>query len=267
MTLSIFDELATRGHEQVVVFHYPDVGLKAIIAIHSTVLGPALGGCRLRPYESEEQAFDDVLRLAEGMTYKSALAGMPLGGGKACILVDPHFTERRKELFHQFGRCVESLGGRYVTAEDMGTTEQDIQWLSESTKHATGRPREVGGAGDPSPWTALGVYQAILAASERYFGGKNLAGRKIAVQGVGHVGRYLIEHLVSAGAEVVVTDTYAPTLEAVVQEFGVRAVAPEEIYDVECDIYSPCAIGQTVNPETVPRLQCRIIAGAANNQL
>ncbi|MCB0330677.1 MAG: Glu/Leu/Phe/Val dehydrogenase, partial [Bdellovibrionales bacterium] len=180
MTFSLFQEVQKRGHEQVVLFHYPEVGLKAFVAIHNTVLGPALGGCRLREYENENEAIDDVLRLAEGMTYKSALANMPLGGGKACILIDPHFSEKRKELFNQFGKCVQSLSGRYVTAEDMGTTEQDIEWIKEFTQHATGISRAKGGAGDPSPWTAKGVVKSILAGAEYRFGSKSLEGKKIA---------------------------------------------------------------------------------------
>ncbi|MCI5064663.1 leucine dehydrogenase [bacterium] len=267
MSFSLFQEVQERGHEQVVFFHYPEVGLKAFVAIHNTVLGPALGGCRLREYENENEAMDDVLRLAEGMTYKSALAGMQLGGGKACILIDPHFTEKRQELFEQFGRCVDSLSGRYVTAEDMGTTEQDIDWIKEYTPHATGISKDKGGAGDPSPWTAQGVVISIQAGVEHRFGSRSLEGKTVAVQGVGHVGRYIVEGLCKLGARVVVTDTYESTLSGVVRDFDVQGVSPDEIYDVECDIYCPCAIGQTVNSETIPRLKASVIAGAANNQL
>ncbi len=272
MVESLFNEVGEKiyeqdSHEKVVTFSYPEVNLKAIIAVHNTVLGPGLGGCRLRNYQDEAEALDDVLRLSEGMTYKSSLAGLSFGGAKACILIDPHFTEKRKELFQQFGKCIESLGGSYVSAEDMGTTEQDIEWMLEGTSFATGKPLEKGGAGDPSPWTALGVYQSMLAAAEKVYGEKSLVGKRISIQGVGTVGRYLIKHLIESKAIPIVADTHEPTLNAVASEFGVEVVHPDEIYDVECDFYSPCAIGQTVNKDTIPRLKCRIIAGAANNQL
>ncbi len=267
MTFSLMQEVESRGHEQLVVFHYPEVGLKAFVAVHNSVLGPALGGCRLRNYQNENEAIEDVLRLSEGMTYKSAIAGMPLGGGKACIWIDPHFTEKRRELFNQFGKCVESLSGRYVTAEDMGTTEQDVAWVKEHTRFATGVSREEGGAGDPSPWTAKGVVQAIRAGAEARFGTTALTGKTVSVQGVGHVGRYIVEQLCELGASVIVTDSYEETLRSVVNDFGVKAVSTDEIYDVEADIYCPCAIGQTVNKDTLPRLKCSVIAGAANNQL
>ncbi len=267
MTFHLFRELGARGHEQVTVFQRPELGLKAVVAIHSTALGPSLGGCRLRLYDDEEEALEDVLRLSEGMTFKSAMAGMPLGGGKACILIDPNFTEKRRELFQEFGRCVDSLQGRYITAEDMGTTEADIQAIRESTKYATGGPMEKGGAGDPSPWTAKGVRFALKAAAERCFGSADLTGRSIAVQGVGHVGRYLLDELVDSGVTLYVCDTYEPTLEEIRREYDVTVVDSEAIYDCDADFFSPCAIGQTVNPDTIPRLKCRAIVGAANNQL
>ena len=265
--IKVLAEAEKRGHEQVVFFHYPQVGLKAIIGIHNTVLGPALGGCRMRLYEDEAQAIDDVLRLSEGMTYKSSIAGLDLGGGKSCLIVDPAMKEGRKELFLKFGECLESLNGRYITAEDMGTCVEDIMHMREKTKWAAGFSREQGGSGDPSPWTAKGVYHSIIAACERRYDSQDLTGRHITLQGVGHVGMYLLESLRESGAKVTVCDTNKNSLDKAKGDFGAEVVSLEEIYDVDCDVYAPCAIGQTVNPETLPRLKCDIIAGAANNQL
>lgn len=265
--MKVFGEIQKRGHEQVVFFHYPQVGLKAIVAIHNTALGPALGGCRMRLYEDESQAIEDALRLAEGMTYKSSIAGLDLGGGKSCIIADPAMKEGRRELFLQFGRCLNYLGGRYITAEDMGTSVEDVMVMREVTPYAAGYAREKGGSGDPSPWTARGVFGGIKAACKRRFGSEDLTGRHVALQGVGHVGMNLLRQLREAGAKVTVTDTVPGSIQRATSEFGASAVAPDAIYDVECDIYSPCATGQTVNPETLKRLKCKIIAGAANNQL
>lgn len=267
MDYEILSEAEKRGHEQVIFFAYPEVGLKALVAVHSTVLGPGLGGCRMRLYDSEAEASEDVMRLAEGMSYKNAIAGLDLGGAKACLIVDPHLSEGREALFKQFGKCLNHLGGRYISAEDMGTTVQDVMWMREETKHACGFAIEEGGAGDPSPWTALGVYRAILAGCERVYSSKDLTGKRVTVQGVGHVGLYIVEHLVKAGATVTVCDTHEAHLRAAKEQFNVDAVGIDEIYDVDCDVFSPCAIGQTVNPDTIPRLKCKIIAGAANNQL
>ena len=209
----VLEECSRRGHEQVVFFHYPEVGLKAIVSIHSTVLGPALGGCRMRLYENESEAIDDVMRLAEGMTYKSALAGMELGGGKACIIADPALSEGRKELFVRFGHCLNNLNGRYYSAEDMGTSVQDMVWVRQVTKFVTGGSPEQGGSGDPSPWTALGAFEAIKATCEFRYGTADLSNRTVSVQGVGHVGGYLVELLTKAGATLIVTDTNEQTLD------------------------------------------------------
>lgn len=265
--MKVFGEIEKRGHEQVVFFHYPQVGLKAIVAIHNTALGPALGGCRMRLYEDESQAIEDALRLAEGMTYKSSIAGLDLGGGKSCIIADPSMKEGRRELFSQFARCLNYLGGRYITAEDMGTSVEDVMVMREITQFAAGFAQDKGGSGDPSPWTARGVFGGIKAACKRRFGTDDLQGRRVALQGVGHVGMYLLKFLRDAGAQVTVTDTVHRSVERAVSEYGATAVTPESIYDVDCDIYSPCATGQTVNPQTLKRLKCQIIAGAANNQL
>jgi leucine dehydrogenase len=267
MSLSVLGECSKRGHEQVVFFHYPQVGLKAIVAIHDTTLGPGVGGCRMRIYESEAQALDDVLRLSEGMTYKSSLAGLDLGGGKACLLVDPRLKEGREALFTQFGKCLNTLSGRYITAEDMGTNVSDMMSVRGASKFVVGTDPDKGGAGDPSPWTARGVFLAIKAASERVFGNQNLQGRRVAVQGVGHVGMYLLQALREEGAQVSVCDTNDSAVREAAAKFGAEVVTPAAIYDTPCDVFSPCAVGQTVNHETLQRLTCKIVAGAANNQI
>ena len=222
----------------------------------------------MRMYTDESAALDDVMRLSEGMTYKSALADLPLGGGKACIIADPAMAEGRAALFEKFGECVENLMGRYVTAEDMGTSVGDMTAIRSKTRWVVGTDPEFGGAGDPSPWTARGVFLAIRAACERVFpDGGGVRGRRVSLQGVGHVGMYLLEQLVAEGAVVTVCDTNKAAVQEAVSRFGAKAVEPHQIYDQPCDIFAPCAIGQTVNRDTLPRLTCSIIAGAANNQL
>lgn len=265
--MKVFSQVERRGHEQVAYFYYPEAGLKAIIGIHNTVLGPALGGCRMRLYTDEAQALDDVLRLSEGMTYKSSLAGLELGGGKAVIIADPRLSNGRRELFLQFGHCLNALAGRYISAEDMGTSVSDVMVMREVSPHVAGIAPTQGGGGDPSPWTARGVFKSIVAACERRFHSPVLTGKRIAVQGVGHVGSYLVEMLVKAGAVVTVCDTSAENLDRVRRASNIVVVEPERIYDVPCDVFSPNAIGQTVNPDTLKRLSCSIIAGGANNQL
>ena len=256
MTLQAFAEAEKRGHEQVCYFHYPQFGLKAIVGIHNTVLGPALGGCRMRIYESESQALDDALRLSEGMTYKSSLAGLDLGGGKSCLIADPNMKEGRREMFLQFAECLNHLAGRYITAEDMGTSVADVMTMREVTKYAAGFAKEQGGGGDPSPWTARGVFQAITAACERKYGSKDLSKKHVTVQGVGHVGVYLVDLLKKAGAKITVCDTNKNACEQTRRDYGVDVVDINQIYDVDCDIYAPCAVGQTVNPDTLKRLKC-----------
>lgn len=266
MESKVVSEIEKRGHEQLAVFNYPRVGLKAIVAIHNTVLGPALGGCRMRVYDNEAAAIEDALRLAEGMTYKSSLAGLDLGGGKSVLVADPMLKEGRRELFLQFGQCLNHLAGRYITAEDMGTSVADVMVMREVTRYAAGFSVEKGGGGDPSPWTAKGVFNGIKAALTKKFGNADLSKRAVTVQGCGHVGIYLIEHLVKAGAKVIVSDTQPARIEDA-KRFGVSVVESDAIYDQECDVYAPSAIGQTVNPSTIGRLKCSIIAGAANNVL
>jgi leucine dehydrogenase len=221
----------------------------------------------MRAYATEEAALEDVLRLSEGMTYKSSLAGMNLGGGKACIIGDPKMVEGREALFRRFGEFVDRLNGSYISAEDMGTSVTDMMQIRVSTNHVTGTDPKSGGGGDPSPWTAKGVFGAIRVACERKFGSADLKGRRVAVQGVGHVGGYLTGHLVQAGAVVTVCDTNERAVEAMRQQYNVAVVPPDNIYDVSCDVFAPCAVGQTVNEVTIQRLDCAVIAGAANNQL
>ncbi|MBX7145323.1 MAG: leucine dehydrogenase [Oligoflexia bacterium] len=267
MNVQVLAEAQKRGHEQVVFFNYPNVGLRAIVAIHNTVLGPALGGCRLRMYENESQALDDVMRLSEGMTYKSSLAGLDLGGGKSVLIADPKMSAGRREMFLKFAECLNNLNGRYITAEDMGTSVADVMIMREISKFAAGFAQDKGGSGDPSPFTARGVFQAMLAACERRYGSKDLKGRHVSVQGVGHVGMFLVEMLKEAGAKISVCDTNEAALREAKDKFGVNVVSTDAIYDLDAQIYSPCAIGQTVNPQTIGRLKCEIICGGANNQL
>lgn len=268
MSQSVLELCAARGHEQVCFFHNPAVGLRVIVAIHDTTLGPGLGGCRMMLYQSEAQAVEDVMRLSEGMTYKSALAGLPLGGAKACLIADPGMTDGREDLFRHLGQCLNHLGGRYITAEDMGTSVRDMMWIKSVSKHVAGTDPNAGGVGDPSPWTALGVFNAMRAAVERAFPeDPTLRAKSVAVQGVGHVGMYLVGHLVEAGAKVTVADTNSNNTQEAAHRYGVNVVAPGEIYSVPCDIFAPCAVGQTVNASTLWKLSCKVIAGAANNQL
>lgn len=262
----VFDAVAKEGHEQV-LFGYDKVsGLKTIIAIHSTALGPALGGTRFFPYESEEDALEDVLRLSRGMTYKAAAAGLDLGGGKAVIIGDPR-SDKSERLFRAYGRVVDSLQGRYITAEDVGTTTDDLDMVGRETRWALGNSIALGGAGDPSPVTARGLYAATRAVFKKLWGDADIAGRRFAVQGVGKVGGAFVQLLVEGRAEVVVTDAYEPAIETAVQNFGVEAVAVEEIHKVDCDVFSPCALGAGLNESTIPELNCAAIVGSANNQL
>jgi leucine dehydrogenase len=250
----------------VVYGHDPVSGLKTIIAIHSTALGPALGGTRFYPYESEEEALTDVLRLARGMSYKSAAAGLDLGGGKAVIIGDPR-TDKSERLFRAYGRFVDSLGGRYITAEDVGTTTADMTYVRRETPWAVGIPIAEGGSGDPSPVTARGLYAACRAVAQHLWDDSDLSGRKVVVQGVGKVGTAFVRLLVEARAEVVVSDTYQSAIDNVVDTFGVKAVDSSDSFAEPCDIFSPCAMGAILNQETIPLLQCEAVAGSANNQL
>ena len=262
---SIFEQVAEFQHEQVVYCHDHETGLKAIIGIHNTVLGPALGGTRLWHYATEAEALHDVLRLSRGMTYKAAISGLNLGGGKAVIIGD--IKNKNEALLRKFGRFVNNLNGKYITAEDVNMTTKDMEYIRMETKHVAGLPESLGGSGDPSPVTAFGTYMGMKAAAKKAFGSDSLAGKRIAVQGVGHVGTYLLEYLQKEGAELVLTDYYEERAYAAASRFGARAVGLDEIYDQDVDIYSPCALGATINDDTIGRLKCRVIAGSANNQL
>ena len=262
----MFETLATYGHEQVVFCHNKDAGLKAIIAIHNTVRGPALGGTRMWPYQSEAEALNDVLRLSRGMTYKNAVAGLSIGGGKAVIIGDPA-KDKSEALFRAFGQFVESLGGRYITAEDVGIDVNDMEYVYRETEYVTGVHQVHGGSGDPSPFTAYGALQGLLATLNRKFGDEDVGKYSYAVQGLGHVGMEYVKLLKERGAKIFVTDINKALVDKAVSEYGAEAVGLDEIYDVPADVYSPCALGGTINPQTLPRLKCKVICGAANNQL
>lgn len=263
--VAVFEQLL--GHEEVVHFSDAATGLKAIVAIHSTALGPALGGTRFYPYESEADALRDVLRLSRGMTYKAAAAELDLGGGKAVILGDP-YRLKNEELLRVYGRFIESLGGRYITAEDVGTATADMDIARRETRFVCGVSPTLGGSGDPSPMTAYGVYLSMLACAEEVWREHSLKDRHIAVQGVGKVGYALVRLLVEqGGARVTVADVDLDAVASAVREFGVATVPVEQIHALECDVFAPCALGAGLNATTIPQLQCRVVAGSANNQL
>ena len=264
--MTVFDEVATEGHEQVLYGYDKVSGLKTIIAIHSTALGPALGGTRFFPYESEAAALEDVLRLSQGMSYKAAAAGLDLGGGKAVIIGDPR-TDKSERLFRAYGRIVDSLQGRYITAEDVGTSTGDMDMVRRETRWALGASVAEGGAGDPSPVTARGLFAAARAMAQYVWGDSDISGRRFAVQGVGKVGSAFVQLLVEARAEVIVADSYEPSLAAAVEKYGVKPVEIDDIISVDCDIYSPCALGAGLNERSISKLNCQAIVGSANNQL
>ena len=261
----VFSNLYFNGHEQVVFCHDTETGLKAIIGIHNTVLGPALGGTRMWNYENEYDALVDVLRLSRGMTFKAAISGLDLGGGKAVIIGDAR-KDKTDALMRKFGAFVNSLGGRYITAEDVGINTRDMELVKMETDHVTGIPESMGGAGDPSPVTAYGVFMGMKAAAKYKWGSDSLAGKTVLVQGVGHVGETVVKYVTEAGANVIINDIYDDVLEDVASKFNAKIVKGD-IYDTDMDIYAPCALGATVNNATIERLRCSIIAGAANNQL
>ncbi|MBB5014303.1 Glu/Leu/Phe/Val dehydrogenase [Rehaibacterium terrae] len=262
----IFETISTSGHEEVVFCHNKDAGLKAIIAIHNTVLGPALGGTRMWNYANEAEALNDVLRLSRGMTYKAAVSGLNLGGGKAVIWGDPN-KDKSEALFRAFGRFVNSLGGRYITAEDVGIDVNDMEYVFRETEYVTGVHQVHGGSGDPSPFTAYGTLQGLMAALNVKFGNEDVGKYSYAVQGVGHVGMEFVKLLRERGAKVFVTDINQEAVRRAVEEFGCEAVGLDEIYDVDVDVYSPTALGGTLNETTIDRIKAKVICGAANNQL
>jgi leucine dehydrogenase len=262
----IFGSLTQMGHEQVVFCNDEATGLKAIIAIHNTVLGPALGGTRMWNYTTEQEAITDVLRLSRGMTFKAAISGLNLGGGKAVVMGDVK-TLKTEAFMRRFGKFVNSLNGKYITAEDVNMKTADMEYIGMETKHVTGLPESMGGSGDPSPVTAYGVYLGMKSTAKKVFGSDDLNGKKIAVQGVGQVGTHLVEHLVKEGAIVSITDISEEKLKFLANKFGVTVVGQDAIYDLDMDIYAPCALGATLNDDTIARLKCSMVAGAANNQL
>jgi leucine dehydrogenase len=262
--MNIFDFMGSHGHEQILLCSEPSVGYKGIIAVHNTTLGPALGGTRFWNYATEEEAIVDALRLAKGMTYKAAVTGLNLGGGKSVIIGDPKTKQGREMIFRAHGRFVDSLKGRYITAEDVGTSVEDMDFVQMETKFVAGLQ---GGSGDPSPITAHGTYYGIKAAAKAKYGSDSLKDMKIAVQGVGHVGYYLCQYLSEEGAKLVVTDIDEERVKQVVKEFGAQAVGIDDIYSVDAPVFAPCALGAIINDKTLPKMKFEIIAGAANNQL
>ncbi|MCF8435618.1 MAG: leucine dehydrogenase [Ignavibacteriales bacterium] len=261
-----FELLEKFGHEQLVFCSNKEAGLKAIIAIHDTTLGPAIGGTRMWNYRSMDDALLDALRLSRGMTYKAAVAGLNLGGGTAVIIGDSA-NQKSEFLFRTFGKFIDGLGGRYITAEDVGTDVRDMEFVRMETPYVTGISKALGGSGDPSPVTAYGVYIGMKACAHEKWGSDSLRGRKIAIQGAGQLARYLCEHLYNEGAEIYITDIIDEKVKRVLETVKAFVVKPDEIYDLDVDIFSPCALGGIINDENVPRIKAEIIAGGANNQL
>lgn len=259
----IISQMSTMGHDQILFCSDNETGLKAIIAIHDTTLGPALGGTRMWVYNNELEALHDVLRLSRGMTYKNAISNLALGGGKAVIIGDSK-TMKSEALFRRFGKFVDSLAGNYITAEDVGISPSDMVWVSKETKHVVGLP---GKSGDPSPVTAFGTYMGMKACSKLRYGSDSLEGKKILVQGVGHVGEYLVDYLSKEGAEIFISDIHEDTISRISKSYGAIHIDLNDVYDIAMDIYAPCALGGTLNDDTISRLKCGIVAGAANNQL
>lgn len=266
MKKSIFEYMDKYGHEQLVFCRDKKAGLKAIIALHDTTLGPAAGGTRVWAYDSEEDAIVDALRLSQGMTHKYAAAGINLGGGKTVVIIESP-EQKGEELFRALGRFIGSLNGRYWTGEDVGTTVGDLEYMKMETDFVVGLPVESGGSGGPSPYTAIGVIEGMKACCQEIYGDESLKGKRVAVQGIGNVGYDVVKHLVESGADVVIADIDENKVKKAVAELKVRAVGLDEIYGIECDIFSPCALGAIINDKTIPKLRCKIIAGAANNQL
>jgi leucine dehydrogenase len=264
--IDIFSQLQAYNHEKLVFCQDKHTGLKAIIAIHNTVLGPGLGGTRVWNYANDAEALNDVLRLSRGMTYKAAISGLNLGGAKAVIIGDAK-TIKTEALMRKFGRFVENLNGKYITAEDVNTTTRDMEYVNMETDHVVGLPESMGGGGDPSPVTAYGVYMGMKAAVKHAFGNESLNGKKIAIQGIGKVGGHLLEHLHKEGAKLFITDINEEMLAKYSKEFGATVVKGDEIYSIDTDVFAPCALGAILNTENIGKLKAKVIAGAANNQL
>lgn len=266
MDQKVFGPLSNLGHEQVLFCSDNETGLKAIIAVHSSVLGPALGGTRMWTYASDMDALTDVLRLSRGMSFKASISGLNLGGGKAVIIGDSR-KMKSEALMRRFGQFVENLNGKYITAEDVGTSTRDMEYVKMSTDHVTGIPEVMGGSGDPSPVTAYGTYLGMKASMKKATGSDSLAGKKVIVQGTGNVGYYLCELLKKEGAKIYAYDIFEDKLQRVVQEFGAEVISAEAVYSMEADVFSPNALGAILNEETISQLKVQVIAGGANNQL
>jgi leucine dehydrogenase len=264
---AVIESMQAGGHEQVVHFHDQYTGLKAIVAIHNTWLGPALGGTRMWAYANEQEALTDVLRLSRGMTYKAAITGLNLGGGKAVIIGDSK-TQKTEAMMRRFGKFVDGLAGRYITAEDVGVGTKDMEYIAKETEHVTGLPEFLGGGGDPSPVTAYGVYLGMKASAKEVFGNDSLIGKKVLVQGIGKVGQHLVDHLNEEGATIFINDINLDNIKEVTRKYPHITVAESNtMFDLDIDIYAPCALGATINNDSLERLRCSIISGAANNQL
>lgn len=264
--MEIFKHMSDDNYEQVIFCYDAETGLEAIIVIHDTTLGPALGGARMWPYASEEEAFIDALRLAKGMTYKNAAAGVDLGGGKTVIIGDPR-KDKTEKMLRRLGQFINDLNGTYITAEDVGTTVEDMDTIQLETDHVVGTSPGSGASGDPSPITAYGIYKGMKATAKEAFGDDSLKNKTIAVQGVGNVAFKLCRYLKEEGAQIIVTDINEKAVEHAVKTYGAKAVQPDEIYEVECDIFSPCALGAIINDDTIDKIKAKAIAGSANNQL
>jgi leucine dehydrogenase len=264
--MNVFDKMEEMEHEQLMFFSDKETGLKGIIGIHNSVLGPALGGTRLWRYANEQEAIEDVLRLSRGMSFKSSISGIHLGGGKAVIIDNPQ-AKKDEAFWRSYGKFVDNLGGKYITAEDVGTNTQFIEYISRETEHVAGKPEYLGGGGDPSPVTAYGVYLGMKAAQKQLSGSDSLKGKKILVQGVGSVGQYLIDYLVKEEAKISIADINQANIASVSLKHEIDVIDPNQVYDADMDIYAPCALGATLNDDSIPKLKCSVVAGAANNQL
>ena len=263
--MEILEQMGNEGHEQLVVVSDAGSGLKAIIAIHDTTLGPACGGTRIWPYKSEQEAVWDALRLSRAMTYKAAAADLPLGGGKGVIIADSH-NGKTEALLRAYGRFVDTLGGRYLTTTDVGSTGRDMEYIKQETDYVVGLPTNSGGSGDTSIMTGLGIYMGMKACAKEVWGNESLTGKTVAMQGFGKVATHTAHHLMKEDAKLVVTDVYDGALDRA-RDLGLAVVAPDDIYGVDCDIFAPCALGGVINPNTIPQLKCKLVAGGANNQL
>lgn len=266
MAFNIYQAIKKGNYEQVVICYEPSVKLEMIVVIHNTVLGPSLGGLRMWLYANEDEAIRDCMRLARGMTYKAAAAGLDVGGGKSVVIADPK-KDKTEALLRTIGKFVNSLNGRYIIAEDVGTTVEDMEQAHKETDFVVGLPESMGGGGDPSPVTAYGTFEGLKACLEEVYGDPSIKGKAVAVQGVGKVGYALARMLHEAGAKLILTDIDQEKLKKAVREFKAKAVSTEEIYKASCDVFAPCALGGIINAQTIPKLKCKIVAGSANNVL